>query len=256
MKKVVFFFFVLAFSLCPIRSVYAAGETSALSVESQPIFMNPDTDSIDSPIDNPENFSEEYMSGLYYQTLKNVTLSGDYRTDILAVAVSQLGYHEGNQEDQLNGCYNGNENYSEYGRYLGSNGTEWCSEFASWCARMANVPTSILNSSYGASVEIFGAPYYHWSQTIYAGGEYTPHPGDIVLFAWTGKAHTDKYLSHTAIVYNVAVNDENEVIITVIDGNTKNCVRMHDYKANTADGNTGNGHVVYFIAPDYERINN
>lgn len=256
MKKVVFFFCVLAISLSPVLSVYASDETSALCVESLSVSTNQDTNSIDSPIGKPENFSEEYMSGPYYQTLKNVTLSEDYRADILAIAVSQLGYHEGNQEDQLDGCYSGNKNYSEYGRYLGSNGTEWCSEFASWCARMANVPTSILNSSYGASVEVFGAPYYHWSQTVYTGGEYTPHPGDIVLFAWTGKAHTDKYLSHTAIVYNVVVNDENEVTITVIEGNTNNYVRMHDYKANATDGNTGNGHIVYFIAPDYERIKN
>ena len=52
------------------------------------------------------------------------------------------------------------------------------------------------------------------------------------------------------------VVNENEVTLTVIEGNANNCVRMHDYQVNTVDGNTGNGHVVYFIAPDYERINN
>ena len=242
MKRVVSFFLMLMLALNSVISVYAADETVAS-----------ETEIVLSPIENPENFSMEYMAGPYYQTLKNTIILNDYRADILAIAVSQIGYHEGDQENQLDGCTLGDKDYSEYGRYLGSNGTAWCSEFASWCARMANVPTSILNSSYGASVEVFGAPFYHWSQTVYAGGDFTPHPGDIVLFAWTGKAHTDKYLSHTAIVYNVAVN-ENEITLTVVDGNSRNCVRMHDYKINAADGNTGNGHAVYFIAPDYEQI--
>lgn len=240
MKRAVSFFLVLMLVLNAAISVCAAEEASALEAET-----------VLSPIENPENFSVEYMAGPYYQTLRNAVILNDYRADILAIAVSQIGYHEGNEENQLDGCILGNKDYSEYGRYLGSNGTAWCSEFASWCARMANVPTSILSSSYGASVEVFGAPFYHWSQTVYAGGDFTPHPGDIVLLAAVGKAHTDKYLSHTAIVYNVAVN-ENEITLTVVDGNSGNRVRMHDYKVNAADGNTGNGHVVYFIAPDYE----
>lgn len=243
MKKAVSFLLVLMLALNSVISVCAAKEPPVS-----------ETETVLSPIENAENFSMEYMAGPYYQTLKDTIILNDYRADILAIAVSQIGYHEGDKEDQLDGCYIGNKDYSEYGRYLGSNGTAWCSEFASWCARMANVPTSILNNSYGASVEVFGAPFYHWSQTVYAGGDFIPHPGDIVLFAWTGKAHTDKYLSHTAIVYNVSVN-ENEITLTVVDGNSGNCVRMHDYKVNVADDNTGNGHVVYFIAPDYEQIN-
>ena len=203
------------------------------------------------PIEDPSNFSAEYRSSPYYQALQDITLTGDYRTDIIAIAASQLGYYEGDREEQLDGSYRGNGNYSEYGRFIGSPGTAWCSEFASWCARMANVPTDILNSSYGASVEVFGAPYYSWDQTVFAGGDYMPKPGDLALWAWTGKSHTDKYLSHTAIVYSIQEED-GSVLLTTIDGNFNGSVLKRNIVLDAADGSTSKGHLVYFIAPNYD----
>lgn len=178
-----------------------------------------------------------------------MTLTGDYRNDMLAIALSQIGYHEGDKENQLDGSYTGYKNYTEYGRYLDSNGSAWCSEFASWCARMKNMPTSILNSSQAASVKVFGAPYYSWDQTVYAGGSYTPRPGDLALFAWNGTSPAASYLSHTAIVYDVKLNG-NTVTITTIDGNSNESVRMNEYTAKVSNGNVGKGHLVYFVSPD------
>lgn len=202
-----------------------------------------------SDIQTEVDFSPEYMSSKYYRQLKDVTLTGDYRHDMLAVALSQIGYCEGNREDQLDGSHYGSGNYTEYGRYLGSNGSAWCSEFASWCARVANVPTDILGSSLSARVDVFGAPYYTWDQTVYAGGGYTPQPGDLVLFAWYGTRHDADYLSHTAMVYDVKDNG-NTVTITTIDGNSSGAVRMNDYTARKSDGDVGKGDIVYFVSPD------
>lgn len=197
------------------------------------------------------DFSVEYMSSKYYRALQDVTLTGNYREDIIAIAASQIGYHEGNAPDELDGSYTGRGNYTEYGRYMGSNGTAWCSEFASWCVRMAGVPTNILNSSRSANVSVYGAPYYDWSQTVYAGGSFTPRRGDLALFAWTGTSPTAQNLSHTAIVHSVEISGDT-VTITVIDGNSNSTVRMHDYVADTADGDIGSGHLVYFVAPNYD----
>ena len=56
--------------------------------------------------------SSSYASGKYYQHLMNIPLSGDGVTDTLAVALSQLGYSEGNSTSQFNGTSNGNSNYT------------------------------------------------------------------------------------------------------------------------------------------------
>ena len=51
-----------------------------------------------------------YMSGKYYQQLRQVCLSGDPRTDLVAIARSQLGYQEGGSPNQLSGQVYGGVN--------------------------------------------------------------------------------------------------------------------------------------------------
>ncbi|MCD7744885.1 MAG: Ig-like domain-containing protein [Lachnospiraceae bacterium] len=198
------------------------------------------------------DFSEEYMSGEYYAKLMQVDLTGNYRQDLLSVARSQIGYCEGDSEEDLDGSVDGSLNFTEYGRYMGSNGSAWCSEFASWCARVAGIPTSILGSSKTASVTNFAAPYYTWSETIFAGGYYTPQPGDLALFAWTGTSTTASYLSHTAIISDVTrVGDT--VKITVIHGNSGGEVKGdYVYSINASTGACSKGHLVYIVSPSYE----
>lgn len=196
------------------------------------------------------DFSDSYKSGKYYAALKAVTLTGDYRQDVINVAASQIGYHESNQENQLDGSASGSGNYSEYGRALNSNGSAWCSEFASWCIRQAGVPTDIIRSSRSASVSTFNAPYYTWSQTSYAGGSYTPQPGDLALFAWTGAKLTDPYLSHTAIVSGVK-QEGSEIQLSVIHGNANDAVRRSVYTIDASTGRCSGGQLGYFVSPNY-----
>lgn len=196
------------------------------------------------------DFSDSYRSGQYYTALKAVTLTGDYRQDIINIAASQIGYHESSREDQLDGSASGNGNYSEYGRALGSNGSAWCSEFASWCIRQAGVSTDIIRSSRSASVSTFNAPYYSWSQTSYAGGSYTPQPGDLALFAWSGTKLTDPYLSHTAIVSGVK-QEGGKVQLSVIHGNVNDAVCRSVYTIDASTGKCSGGQLGYFVSPNY-----
>ncbi len=196
------------------------------------------------------HYSDSYQSGRYYTALKNVTLTGDYRKDIIAVAASQIGYCESDSDDELRGVKAGKSNYTEYGRFMGTNGSAWCSEFASWCIRQAGVPASIVQSSPSANVGIFAAPYYGWSDTVYAGGRYTPQAGDLILFAWSGTPHTQANLSHTSIVESVQWNGQNLVFHT-IEGNIDNKVTRRSRTANPSNGAVSGGDIVYFIAPEY-----
>lgn len=194
--------------------------------------------------------SPYYKNSVYHQRLKNVTLTGDYRRDILAVAESQIGYTEGNDKTQLDGSYNGRGDYSEYNWFFSDDAHgAWCSEFASWCARQANIPSSILGSSRGAVADQFGGTAYTWSETVFAGGSYMPQPGDLMLLCHSKRSDisTSKAMDHTTIVESVSQNGD-QVTITVIDGNSNSSVRRHDYDYTVSDGLVG-----YFVAPDYSR---
>ena len=63
--------------------------------------------------------SASYRSGKYYTQLCNVSLTGNQRTDLVNVARSQLGYHEGDNTSQLHGESSGSRNYTEYGYWYG-----------------------------------------------------------------------------------------------------------------------------------------
>ena len=87
--------------------------------------------------------SSSYASGKYYRQLQAVQLTGNQRTDIVNVAKSQIGYQEGSSSSQLSGEVRGNANYTEYGRWYGTQDM-WCAMFVSWCANAAGISTSIV----------------------------------------------------------------------------------------------------------------
>ena len=94
------------------------------------------------------NVGSAYSQSKYYNRLLSVTPTGDHRYDVIAVAISQLGYHEGNSSSEMHGMNtNGSGNFTEYNRVIGSvggsYGFEWCAAFVSWCLRQARVPTSV-----------------------------------------------------------------------------------------------------------------
>lgn len=99
--------------------------------------------------------SASYRSGKYYTQLCNVSLTGNQRTDLVNVARSQLGYHEGDSIEDLNGTGSGSGNYSEYGYWFGTQVKgntyghyyAWCAMFVSWCARQAGIPTSVISNA-------------------------------------------------------------------------------------------------------------
>ena len=61
------------------------------------------------------NVSGEYLASPYYKNLSELQLTGDTRTDILLVALSQYGYHEGDSDAEFDGSStNGNRDFVEY----------------------------------------------------------------------------------------------------------------------------------------------
>lgn len=87
--------------------------------------------------------SAQYTSGPYYTSFRNVSITGNQRTDIVNIALSQDGYKEGS----LTGTVSGSNNVTEYGSWVGAPGQGWCASFIAWCANLAGVPTNVIRET-------------------------------------------------------------------------------------------------------------
>lgn len=175
--------------------------------------------------------SSAYASSSYYASLQSTPLTGDYRNDLLAVAVSQLGYHEGNSVSELGGRNTyGTGNYSEYGYYfgketMGNSGWfyEWCAMFVTWCARQAKIPVSVLSNAAYARADGSGSTgaSSRFHIDTFSPSVYTPVPGDLIFFDWSG---SKSQWNHVGIVEKV----QNGFVHT-IEGNSDNRVTRRSY---------------------------
>lgn len=213
--------------------------------------INPSSSSTQKNTLKVDDYSQSYMGSVYYQQMKAVTLTGNYRSDLLAVAESQLGYRESPNKSQLDGSGSGSGDCTEFDRFCGTNGTAWCSEFATWCARQADIPTSVLGNSTSARADRFGGSYHPWSDTVYAGGSFQPRPGDLVFFAWSESSLTAAAKDHTAIFVSADWSSDSLVIYT-LNGNSGGQVQRNTRRIqNQGAGKISGGWIAGFIAPNY-----
>ena len=181
--------------------------------------------------------SASYRSGKYYTQLCNVSLTGNQRTDLVNVARSQLGYHEGDSIEDLNGTGSGSGNYSVYGYWFGTQVKgntyghyyAWCAMFVSWCARQAGIPTSVIsNAAYAhadGSNSSGGYSYFHVDYK--SPTEYTPQEGDLIFF---DKASQAGEWDHVGIVIGVSNGQ-----VYTIEGNASNAVISGSYPLTDAE---------------------
>jgi uncharacterized protein YgiM (DUF1202 family) len=134
--------------------------------------------------------SKAYTDSIYYNNLINLDLTDDQATNTVLVALSQVGYHEGNSTSELNGYnLNGSKNFVEYTKITGKldgyandgYAYAWCASFVSWSLTHANIPKTL----YGGN-----APGCHTlvSNLKKAGAKlsypknYNPKTGDLIFF--------------------------------------------------------------------------
>lgn len=210
---------------------------------------------INLPIRSTEpQHSESYSSGIFCRRLHNVKLTGDPRTDIVNVAMSQIGYCEGDSKTDLSGCSDGTKNYTEYGLWYNQQQDEpggyeraaWCAMFVSWCAQQSGISQDAI---WHHAYTVYGVNWFLEQDRAYtrqqvADGEYTPQPGDIVYFK--SKRNGDK-VNHVGIV----VKYEDGVLYAV-EGNTNDTaystnggqVCLKSYKISDT-------FIRYFCCPNY-----
>ena len=177
--------------------------------------------------------SSTYAASEYYKRLSALTLTGDGRTDVIAVALSQLGYTESNTLSDLSGTASGRDNYTEYNYNMGSfglgyggSGYPWCASFVSFCLLQSGCTDQTSTSDWCRSHE--GDADYIWREVSCSkwarqlrlcgffkdsasyGGDYFPIKGDLIFFTDVGGHET-----HVGLVLSC----DGEYVYTV-EGNT------------------------------------
>ena len=157
------------------------------------------------------------------------SLSGTDRDRYLAMAKSQIGYKEKTNSSNLID-FEANAGGNDYTKYvaemLGTNGLAWCAAFAAWNAKAAGIPSDIVWQSGNFASCTSVMKHAKENGTWRYRGEYTPEPGDQILFNWNGVSNprSCNVCDHIGIVEYTA----NGKVYT-IEGNSKNQVRRKEY---------------------------
>jgi len=209
----------------------------AMAVVAMPIFAIPEYRT------GANEVSDAYKGGQYYQNVMNVPLSGDGVTDVLAVAMSQMGYSEGNSLDAMSGTNKGSSNYTEFyynfGKVTDTWSVEWDAAFCSWALYQSGVSDQStvddLCSNHPGDIDYIWREINSaaWAEQLDKVGlystresEYKPASGDLIFF----KQSTG--INRMGIV--VWCDESTETVYT-IEGNT-----------NSGSGLDGNGGGVYY----------
>lgn len=218
----------------------------------------PSTDALDESYE----VSAEYKESQYYENLKNLTLGGDQVNNVLAVALSQVGYHEGNGNADLGGMNSeGTKDFVEYNVLFGeldnnqgngkSYGYSWCASFATWCLRQAGVSEEqsaqtdpkTCRSSWQWRKAFIEAEQYNEKEG------YTPEAGDIIFFKDVDDPTIEVAASHVGIVLfadeTAVYTIEGNTNSTFEEGSASDCVAVKEYPLDSK-------YIVGYGTPKYE----
>ena len=151
-------------------------------------------------------------SGLF----AGVAFTGNWAEDLVAAALSQIGYHESSanfaisKHEQRNG-------YTRYGAWYSIPYGDWCAMFVSFCMNYAGISRFSIPYDSGCA---------SWANNLSACGlygtpdSYSPKAGDLIFFYGDSGA-----ISHVGIVHWV---DENVGVIHTIEGNLNDQVATRE----------------------------
>ncbi|WP_166079324.1 SpaA isopeptide-forming pilin-related protein [Xiamenia xianingshaonis] len=166
-------------------------------------YSNPEAD-----VETPEQWAA---------STEGANLTGDWASDLVAVAQTQIGYAESDQNFQV-GEDGERHGYTRYGAWNDNPYGAWDSLFVGFCLDYANVEVNKVPRESGA---------YAWTAALQRAGAYTPaagytpEAGDIVFFDEDGNGKAD----HTAVVSHV---NSDLAQMNIIEGDVNNAVVEED----------------------------
>ncbi len=173
-------------------------------------------------------FSEAYKTSVWYQNFTMLELTENDRNNVLRIAVSQLGYHEGNSPEDFDGRNtSGSSNYIEYARLLvphyNNNAYEWCACFVNWCLNQAHFDKASSEIGCWKWVGELKAMKM-WQDSAAYKGTYIPKPADFIFFNWDGKNTGSGHIGY--VLYTTDTH------VFTIEGNADNNVTVRSYALN------------------------
>lgn len=158
-------------------------------------------------------------------------LCGQWREDILAVAKTQLGYTESqdNYEVMDDGTHKG---YTRYGQWYGDKYGDWCAMFASFCLHYAGVDAEQLPGEANCQNWINLLSKEEYQLYHEAASDYEPQVGDLIFFEW---GDGDDKADHVGILAEIreekeAESQKTKIILKTIEGNAGDQVRCKEYE--------------------------
>lgn len=189
--------------------------------------------------------TDTYKKSIFYKRLESLKFTGDERRDIVNIAITQLGYHEGNGKSDFDGMnYGGSSNYVEYNyankKIYSNNNTysyAWCASFVTWCARQAGIETATVTNS--VSCDYFVSDFKSKSRYKTRASGYSPIAGDLIFFKAPDANRT--YASHVGIV----VGTDSSYVYTIEGNTSRGLVNARKYSLN-------NSTIVGYGVPNYK----
>lgn len=155
--------------------------------------------------------SEEQWS----RTFANVTLTGNWAKDVVAIAETQTGYTESDRNYTVNED-NTTNGYTRYGQWANMPYADWSATFTSFCLRYANIPESAVPRNTGCE---------GWNSSMVSPDGYTPKEGDIILL----DGNEDGTPEHAGIVTSGSGTS-----VTAIIGDSDKAVKKNTYATDNA----------------------
>ena len=156
---------------------------------------------------------------IWEQTFGDVTLTGDWRLDALAIARSQLGYAESTRNYSVAEDGQTRMGYTRYGAWKGDPYGDWNALFAAFCLHYGgaeNIPTDKDCGSWAAAL----------ADAFLPAQSHEAVPGELVFFDRDGDGTAD----WVAIVAEVTAGEEGAPSgITVIAGDADDAVQQRSY---------------------------
>lgn len=154
-------------------------------------------------------------------------LTGDLRTDIVAIAESQVGYTESTANYSLGEDGITHYGYTRYGAWYGSEYADWDSIFAAFCLDYAGIADefSYNAGSFAWTVDLANLGYYQSADS------YVPSAGDLVFIDTDLDGRADKTAVVVSVdnVFSTVTAIQGNYTVTDVDGNSIDTVAYVTY---------------------------
>lgn len=161
----------------------------------------------------------------------------ELRSSIISVAQGEVGY-------------TGTSSYSKYGEWYGYQGG-WCTTFVLWCCNQVGEANNVkINGKVvpsGGNCNSMISWFKNKGRYYEASSGYTPIPGDLVFFDWSGNGSCQ----HVGFVTSTSKST-----VYTVEGNCSGKVKAREYTKNGSKPYNNISAIMGYASPDFSSVAN